>query len=41
MRGLCQVYGLNVRHAVRFEHRVKGMGRKTVNFVDEGVPNFV
>ena len=41
MRDLCKVYGLESRHAVRFEHRVKGVGRASTNFVDGFFPGLL
>jgi hypothetical protein len=41
MRDLCRVYKLESRHAVRFEHRVKGVGRKNTNFVDGFFPGLL
>jgi N-6 DNA Methylase len=41
MRDLCKVYKLESRHAVKFEHRVKGAGRTTTNFVDGFFPGLL
>jgi N-6 DNA Methylase len=41
MRDLCKVYKLESRHAVRFEHRVKGIGRTNTNFVDGFFPGLL